>query len=119
MSLTTGRKTKSELHDVSSGAVLLGVGLRVEFMGLFVSIIAHPLNWSIAYGRLPYAFSLTLGPITISQIDYTAYYKYMKEQQSEAAKAMMDILSKIEETSETAKSKLKDITKTEESSDGK
>lgn len=116
MSLTTGRKTRSELHDVSSGAVLLGVGLRVEFMGLFVSIIAHPFNWSIAYGRLPYAFSLTLGPITISQIDYTAYYKYMKEQQSEAAKAMMDILSKIEETSETAKSKLKDITKTEEKS---
>jgi len=77
-------------------------------MGLFVSIITHPLNWSIAYGRLPYAFSLTLGPITISQIDYNAYYKYMK-----------DILSKIEETSETAKSKLKDITKTEESSDGK
>lgn len=116
MSLTTGRKTRSELHDTASGAVLLGVGLRVEFMGLFVSIIAHPLNWSIAYGRLPYAFSITLGPITISQVDYNAYYKYAKEQQSEAAKAMMDILSKIEETSETAKTKLKDITKTEEKS---
>lgn len=118
MSLTTGRKTRSELHDVSSGAVLLGVGLRVEFMGLFVSIIAHPFNWSIAYGSLPYAFSITLGPITISQIDYNAYYKHMQEQQSEAAKAMIDILNKIEQTSESAKTKLKDITKTEESSDG-
>ena len=114
MSSVTGPKTKSELHDVSSGAVLLGVGFRVEFMGLFVSIIAHPFNWSIAYGTLPYAFSLTLGPITISQIDYNAYYKYMKEQQSEAAKAMIDILEKIEATSESAKSKLKDVTKTEE-----
>lgn len=116
MSSVPGPKTKSELHDVSSGAVLLGVGLRIELMGLFVSIIAHPFNWSIAYGSLPYAFSLTLGPITLSQIDYNAYYKYTREQQSEAAKAMMEILNKIEETSESAKTKLKDITKTEEKS---
>ena len=110
MSSTTGRKIKSELHDTATSGVLIGVGLRVEFMGLFVSIIAHPLNWSIAYGSQPYAFSLTLGPLTISRVDYNAYHKYMRQQQVEAAKAMMDILEKIEATSTTAKDKLKGIT---------
>lgn len=113
MSSTTGPKTKSELHDTAGSGVLLGIGVRLELMGLFVSIILHPLNWSIAYGSQPYAFSLTLGPITLSQVDYNAYFKYMRKQQVEAAKAMLDILDKIEATSSTAKDKLKDLTKTE------
>lgn len=113
MSLTTGRKIRSELHETATSGVLIGIGFRLELMGLFVSIIAHPLNWSIAYGSQPYAFSLTLGPITISQVDYNKYFKYMREREIETAKAMMDILDKIEATSTTAKDKLKDITKTD------
>lgn len=106
MSSTTGQQT-------SSGN-LIGMGLRFEFMDLFASLTVHPLNWYAPnFGYNKYAWSMTIGPFTLSQVDYNKYRRLMDEQQQLAAKELAKVLEQIEGVSQSAKGKLKDLTSVE------
>ena len=109
MSSTTGQQ-------ISSGN-LIGIGLRLEILDLFASLIVHPLNWYAArLGYNKYSWALTIGPITLTQVDYKKYRKLLDEQQQSAAKELTKVLEKLEGVSESAKGKLKDLTKTQSES---
>lgn len=103
MSSTTGPQTNS--------GNLIAFGFRFEVLNLFASILLHPLNWyapSLAYTK--FSWALTLGPITITQVDYNKYMKTLVAEQKSAAKELTKILEKLEEVNGSAKDKLKDLT---------
>lgn len=103
MSSTTGLQTNS--------GNLIGIGIRLEVLNLFASFVIHPLNWyapRIAYNKFSWAF--TVGPFTLTQVDYGKYNKMMQEQEKSAAKELVKILEKLEEVNGSAKDKLKDLT---------
>lgn len=106
MSSTTG-------PQISSGN-LIGVGIRFEVLNLFASLVVHPLNWyapRIAYNK--FSWALTLGPFTLTQVDYGKYNKVLQEQEKSAAKELVKILEQLESVNDSAKDKLKDLTSTE------
>ena len=100
-------------QQISSGN-LIGVGIRFEVLNLFASLVVHPLNWyapRIAYNK--FSWALTLGPITLTQVDYGKYSKVLQEQEKSAAKELVKILEQLESVNDSAKDKLKDLTSTE------
>jgi len=106
MSSTTG-------PQISSGN-LIGVGIRFEVLNLFASLVVHPLNWyapRIAYNK--FSWALTLGPFTLTQVDYGKYNKVLQEQEKSAAKELVKILEQLESVNDSAKDKLKDLTSTD------
>jgi hypothetical protein len=106
MSSTTGPQT-------SSGN-LIGFGIRFEVLNLFASFIVHPLNWyapRIGYNKFSWGF--TIGPFTLTQVDYGKYNKMLQEQEKSAAKELIKILEQLETVNDSAKDKLKDLTSTD------
>lgn len=109
MSSTTG-------PQINSGN-LIGFGVRFEVLNLFASLILHPLNWHpprIAYNK--YSWAITIGPFTLTQVDYGKYNKLLLEQEKSAAKELVKILEQLESVNDSAKDKLKDLTKVDHDS---
>ena len=93
---------------------LIGVGFRLEILNLFASIVLHPLNWyapRLSYTK--FSWCLTVGPFTLTQVDYGKYNKMLQEQEKSAAKELIKILEQLETVSDSAKDKLKDLTSTD------
>lgn len=93
---------------------IFSLGLRFEIANLFASLIVHPLNWyPPRFGHNKFSWVFTVGPFTLTQVDYTKYTKLLVDQEKQAAKELVKILEKMEEVSDSAKSKFKDLTNTE------
>lgn len=108
MSSVTGPQT-------SSGN-LFSLGFRLEITNLFACVSVHPLNWyppKFGYNQFSWAF--TIGPITLTHVDYAKYARLIAESEKNAAKELVKILEQIEEVNSTAKDKLKGLTSTEDS----
>jgi hypothetical protein len=96
---------------------LIGVGFRLEILNLFASIVLHPLNWyapRLSYTK--FSWCLTVGPFTLTQVDYGKYSKMLLEQEKSAAKELVKILEQLESVNDSAKDKLKDLTKVDHDS---
>lgn len=106
MSSTIGPQTNS--------GNLFSIGLRFEVANLFASLIVHPLNWyAPRLGYNEFSWALTLGPLTLTQVDYGKYTKLLQSTEKNMAKELMKILEKVEEVNSDAKDKFKDLTKTQ------
>ena len=108
MSSIPGPQTSSDSGN------LFSIGLRFEVANLFASLIVHPVNWyspRIAYNKFSWAF--TIGPFTLTQVDYAKYTKLLVDQEKQAAKELVKILEKMEEVGDSARSKFKDLTNTD------
>ena len=93
---------------------LFSIGFRFEIASLFASVILHPLNWylpRLGYNKFSWAF--TVGPFTLTQVDYAKYTKLLVDQEKQAAKELVKILEKMEEVGDSARSKFKDLTNTD------
>jgi hypothetical protein len=93
---------------------LFSIGFRFEIANLFASVILHPLNWylpRLGYNKFSWAF--TVGPFTLTQVDYAKYTKLLVDQEKQAAKELVKILEKMEEVGDSARSKFKDLTNTD------
>lgn len=90
---------------------LFSIGIRFEIANLFASLILHPVNWytpRLAYNKFSWAF--TVGPITLTQVDYAKYMKMVQDSEKDMAKELVKILEKVEEVSSSTKEKFKDLT---------
>lgn len=90
---------------------LFSIGIRFEVANLFASLILHPVNWytpRLAYNKFSWAF--TLGPITLTQVDYGKYMQIVQQSEKDMAKELVKILEKVEEVSSSTKEKFKDLT---------
>lgn len=90
---------------------LFSIGIRFEVANLFASLILHPVNWytpRLAYNKFSWAF--TVGPITLTQVDYAKYMKMVQQSEKDMAKELVKILEKVEEVSSSTKEKFKDLT---------